>query len=480
MSIPNSMSFNSVTLVDTCAILCYNMVRDKLILGRATMKKHLKLISMLLVIALSTLTLSSCSILPLEMIGEAALAVTLEDRAEKKLSSLSSYTASSEMTLSTVVSGVTINYTMSGKDMVSGARTADAEYSSEYSYVTRMSGEKGTGSIQRTYLKQGLYKGEGYINTRVGNEFRLMVKSPLTEAEYLEFLKNDTDGGGHALCGKANAKKREDGGWSASFTDFDAASLGALAEYYGLTNISADLKIVDATYSFEVDKSLVYESAELTFEFSDAKSSFTIKTNYSDIGSTVCTNPGINDYEQVSDIRLPNKVRTDIRNYIKEKSGSFIIDISAVRDDQEYGGLDREGTFGWTDDGKFVCRVKLVNGFYEEYANGVVTETHDKTRELTEASATMYISSLLNPIGFNEMSIDTFKVNTDGTICFDIILPNNFFYNATGGRYRSEKEATMLVSYEDGKLSSVVVEANRVGVNNGYTNKMRLTITYGK
>lgn len=443
------------------------------------MKKYIKLISLLLAIAILTLTLFSCSYPPLEMIGEAALAITLEDRAARKLSTLKSYTASSEMTLSTKVSGITVNYTMSGKDKVSGAGTADAEYSSEYSYITTLSDSKGNRRTQRSFLKQGLYKGEGYINTRVNSEFMLMVKSPLTEEQYIEFLKYGTDKQGHALCGTTNAEKRADGGWSASFTDFDTATLSALAEQYGLTQFSSNMTIVDATYSFEVGADLVYESAQLTLEFSDASSSFSIRTEYSDIGSTVCSNPAITEYDEVSDMRLATRVRTDLRNYVKEKSGSFTLDIDGLNGEDVLGGIDREGTFGWTDEGKFVFRAKKVDGTYEDYADGVVTNTYGNKNNMTETEATMFISSLLNPFGFSEMCVNTYT--TEGsTICFDIVLPDGFFYNATRGRYSSEDNATMTVTYKDGKLSSMIVEAKGGGGYYSKVNKIRMTITYGE
>ncbi len=444
------------------------------------MKKHLKLTALLLVIVIFSSLLTACLPVPLEALTGMVLATTLETRAQAKLSKAKSYTATSEMLLSCVVSGVTVSYTAKIDKMVSNAGAADAQYHTKFNYKTVLSDNKGNKRSKTSSMEHGLLGGEGFMRTKMSDQFMLQVKSPLTEAEYLEFLEYGQSSAGHSYCGSASAKKREDGGWSASFTDFDSASLGALATEYGITQFSTDITINDAVYSFELGSDLMYESAKLEFEFADSTSKLTITTIYTDIGETVCEIPPISHYDNVSDMRLATKLRMDMADYVKEKNGEFTLVIDYMKNDTVIGGLDRSGEFGTTDDGKFFFRAKKVDGWYEEYADGKVTETQGRTYDVSESTAIMYITSLLNPMNFSELSVDTFRKDGN-TIYFDIVLPDNFFYNATGGKYSSsQKKVTLEATYKDERLSKITFTASGSGGYLSQVNKLRLTITYGE
>ena len=444
------------------------------------MKKCLKVTSLILVMTIFASLLSSCLPVSLENLTGAVLATTLEAQAEARREALGSYTANSEMALKCIVSGTTINYTAEMRETKSGAGTAEAQYHTKYVYKTELK----NGSSNRVYrstMEHGLSGGEGFMRTSVEGTDVLRVKSPLTENQYFEFLSYGAKSGSRALCKTSSAKRRADGGWSISFSGFSLSSLAALATQYGITQFTTKVTITDAVYSFELAPDMMYESARLELSFDDSNFSFSIETKYSDIGATECKIPPISHYDNVSDMRLATKLRTDFQGYIDEKDGKFNFVLDTMKDDTVLGGFDRSGTFGWTDDGKFFFRAKMVDGFYEEYADGVVTETQGRTEEISESSAVLYISTLLNPLGFTELMVDTFRADGN-VIYFDVVMPDGFFYNLTGGKYSSsDKIATMAVTYRDGKLREIVLTAN--GSGGGYfntVNKLRLTITYGK
>ena len=366
-------------------------------------------------------------------------ALKLDEIADEKMSAVKDFSATVSGVLKMDMNGTIITSELSGHQKRS-SNGGDNRVEILLSSTISLAGNSST-----TGQKYGFQNGKAYDLSDTDGEY-FGHYSEMTLDEYLDY-KDDTGIEGVTAedidAEDAETKmsmKREDGGWTLIFEDFNDEAILKIKQELGLTEYSDDIE--DLTMTIILDKNLHYKMMKCELIFAeDSNNAFEMKVDYSEIntGKTSIDDIDFDLYTEVDDIRVIDAIEDGLLD-ASITSGKNITRTASVylRQRVKQNGISNtytetdEMTYGLDENGRVFYEINAlvgqgVNGDnYSEYVLTVrdgrkTTESYkgdklldSETEDTDDESEKAFINLLLDELSFTRKIITKLERSDEG------------------------------------------------------------------
>ena len=455
--------------------------------------KFVRVVSLVVCIAVifgCAAALGSCNFLEKVPSADDILELDSEQRAyelfayaDRMMSKADSYTARMLYNMSLTVGDYEIVAEGVEESIVSGMRS---EAFSEYSEGTsKVSISSDTSAVSEMQTVMG-YKDGMYFRKYVTDSKLQALCSEMTRTEYndhkkylggIEFDFSDDS------CVTTTCTYNEDGTWVATYTDFFEEEL---TQYEKLTEELALLfpegvKLADIAVEVKVDELFYVESVSVDYVYTGKGvelPSFNITVNYSDYNDTEAADVDLDEYTEVDDIRVIDKIDDALKAVTDKTNVSFTTQYNqkiTVAGESDIIKQKFEGTFengaGFSFDVTFTADdgsqliITYSGGKQIVYEVVVDEETGDVLHnELAvydsyDAEAKSFIDDICDIDLFNSIDIcDVEQKNSSKTYILTVDYPDTESYDYILEYAEAEEwavsTATYTVELEGGKIKT--------------------------
>ncbi len=386
------------------------------------MKRTTKVLTFLLGI-LMLLSASSCNVLSsiFEKPFVPETAVELYNKINETMEGLESYSSKDDIEVTYYIS--------SYKFDVTGVETI--VYSGNENLVdTEIIIKCAEASVdEKTTGTKAYYDGKMYtaINTSgYGQKFC----SEMTYEEYIEILKEDSlNSLNFSNCTTSDFAKNEDGTWSLSFSGFTQKFITQMMEIIQFTSDDLGAEIIDVEITITADESFRYKDITMDFSFDVDENTSTspkisVKTEYSGYNETSFDVEKLKpeDYKQIDDVRILDKVEDGIEKLQNAQSGKINLEVTQSRT-----LLDNTDTYSEKDvisygvkDGGYYYDIDSTadnNKTIINYAKGVQKLTYNGeaiSGSQTEEDAKAFVDGLINSANYTSLYVSDVEKKEDG------------------------------------------------------------------
>jgi hypothetical protein len=264
--------------------------------------------------------------------------------------------------------------------------------------------------------------------------YRSKIRSEISKTDYLTF-KADRNAlsiskRGDSTPGNSEIEQLENGDWKATLKDFNADFSKKYVSSLLGENLLIGINVQAMTVTINTTEDFTYKSIDINFELlpcedeKNALNSFSVKTEFSDINSTVFQTPTMEEYALVDDLRALYTVSDAISQAEAEKSGECLISLDYDTYNNYSGEKEtiREDSILTFEKGESVSYNLSSSSPFgkltQTYSSGILTIVTEKNSELpntetlesTDNEQVAVINSFLNCFSFNIMRVTDFKI----------------------------------------------------------------------
>ncbi len=283
----------------------------------------IKTIAFILLISLVACMLCSCGSKMLKMMPNDELrSVMMISMANGNMEELEAYKVTTKMNM--FIDGITIKTTSTATYMEKG--TDDYRFYNKTETISNPN----TSSSQKIVIDSGYQDGkmfrrtvkDGTMMQKMSSEISLddylEFEEEVLSANYLENLKFDIEDVGNSTC-----EEQEDGSWVTKLSDFSDEAVHMFYMFFndeGSTNIDFENIAIEIIANEE----LLLTNINIDFVFEEeSNNKISIDTTYSDFDSASFEPINIDDFEQVDDLTILDKISSKLEIEQSKDSGGF-------------------------------------------------------------------------------------------------------------------------------------------------------------
>lgn len=329
-------------------------------------------------------------------------------------------------------------------------------------------------SLDETYKNVvAFYNGKMYIQNKTG-DFDQKFCSTMTYTDFLvaqsDRFISDIDMLG---CTDASFSKNDDGTWSLDFSGYTKKVINAFLKESEITEKDLGGDIVDMEINVLADSAFLATKVTIKLVFDNDENSTTtpalsMVTEYSkhDAVEPDYTVIKTEEYVEVADVRILDKVEDGIENIENAKNADFELEVKetteAFGNKNTYTEKDTI-SFGEENGGYYYNITAKTDQatITISYKNGVQTYKQggqSQSAEMTDDTARSTIKTLINHAGFNKLAVSAIEKTGENVYKFTIGQPEATAYKqyfANNGVTFTSATQTIIVTMDGDNVKKV-------------------------
>ena len=334
--------------------------------------------------------------------------------------------------------------------------------------------------------------GKMYYST-VNDAYSQMLFSEMTYDEFVEAVSDPTEMD-LLDCNSAEFSKNDDGTWELQLSGYTKKTINLFLKESGIADSGMGGDVIDMEVSvladadFRVNKlhiEMVYDS-----EDPDALPAIIVEDEFSNFNSAEpnADELKVDEYTEVADVRMLEKVDECLTEIVDAKSGSFVLEVeqhvSFMGEEDEYAEKDTVSFEYKNNSYSFDLEIESTEANATvKYKNGVETVIYDGEEQnvsMTDDEAKTFIEDLVYSVNYDADGVSDIEKTGDDVYVFTMGAPDDSLYVEyfeSAGAELDSIQQIITVTMKDGQIYKMESNVTVVGIYNDVASAQRIDMT---